>query len=103
MRVIVRQPVMRPVLDRGRRRRRGCRGSRRGGLAGLLLVIRADAVRGHLLQAAFLAAGLVARLRQLTLLPLVVVEEAVALRLVGALAALDAELQAFFAFRLGSA
>src|SRR6266446_7508234 len=90
MRVIIRQRVMRPVLGRGSRRRRGGRGSGRGGLAGLLLVLRADAVRGHLLQAAFLAARLVARLGQLTALPLVIVEEAVALGLVRALASFDA-------------
>src|SRR5947207_13838637 len=53
-------------------------------------MLRAQSVRDDLLEASFLAAGLVARLRQLAGLPLVVVEEAVTLRLVGALAALDA-------------
>src|SRR5207237_1947658 len=77
-------------------------GSRRGcGLAALrLLVLGAEPVRDDLLLAAFLAAGLEARLGQLAVLPLVVVEEAIALCLVGALAALNLTLQAFLALGL---
>src|SRR5438132_14416729 len=75
-----------------------CRSGRLRGCRRLvLLVLRAQAVGGHLLQAAFLAAGLVARLGQLPVPPLVVVEEAVALRLVRALAAFDPALEAFLA------
>src|SRR5205823_1542312 len=55
----------------------------------LPLVLGAEPVRDHLLQAPFLRAGLVPALGQLSRLPLVVVEEAVALGLIGALAALD--------------
>src|SRR5439155_17461630 len=88
----------------GRRRGRSRRCHRRssgGGLAGLvLLVLRAEPMGDHLLVATLLAARLVARLWKLAVLPLVVVEETVALRLVRALASLDAALQAFLALRL---
>src|SRR6266852_2328844 len=71
---------------RSLRRRGGCG----RGLALLRLVLGAEPVRGHLLQAPFPAARLVAGLRQITRLPLVVVEEAIALRLGHALASLEA-------------
>src|SRR5205814_215041 len=95
----------RPATSRlGRRRGRSRRCHRRssgGGLAGLvLLVLRAEPMGDHLLVATLLAARLVARLWKLAVLPLVVVEETVALRLVRALASLDAALQAFLALRL---
>src|SRR5207302_5864032 len=76
------------------------RGGGGGRLALLLLVLGAEAVGDDLLQAAFLVAGLVAGLGQLAVLPFVVVEEAVVLRLIGALAALDAALVSRGALRL---